>query len=625
MPVPDEDDDVQAYKIDKWSQLDSALHQASALFEMLRRETLTCHEEIDKLRLQLNNGFTTEDHVHERKIVFAKRTGIKLDAKGTVRPSLDERCSVDDLESGSHDVEFKIDIDAVEDPVRQESSNISDGTEFQETSVPELPPPDTQSDGGQGKVGFKIETAGMPDSWMTPTEGSRSLKSQQFVSQASSVSLASKPQLHRSCTSLIVTESEGPSLAQSRGECAVAIWNFLDDPESSKAAYYFSKTLGPLVQISVVLTVMQTSDKPPLQAETYAYIQMCIDTFFLLELLARFVVCPNIGTFHRNFHNITDCVAAALPLSLRLAWLIGGLNLQEGAVKYLIFCLTPILRELKVLRRVQQFHLFIELAKQISEAVQVLMMLLTIFVLVFSSLLYMAEPDHVIGSLPRGIWLTLVTMTTVGYGDITPETLTGTLVTSCLALCSIMYMAMPLGIIGNAFTQIWQDRDSILVMLKTREIMVQSGYTAKDLPAIFLHYSAGEDEIDYLQFQDMVRDMNLGINEVRAMEVFESIDRDGGGSIDLQEFVRSIFPSAIHEVTSAKAKPDANHDDKFPRQVSPGRQTSGDKFARQSSGDKPVRRTPQTKEHKRHRNVEIASPPTDGSPPPSRRISARWT
>lgn len=357
-----------------------------------------------------------------------------------------------------------------------------------------------------------------------------------------------RPGLHYSPSTIRFTVDMF-SKTRRRGKIVVALWEFLEEPESSRLAYYFSKFQDFLIQSSVLLSIIQTTPNPPMDRDTFGQVQISIDVFFMLELLVRFSTCPCFRAFTRSIYNINDLVAGALPLSLRAVRLFTEATLEEGAPKYLMFCVAPVLRELKLLRRVQQFHLFLTLLENIKDAVQVLMMLLMIVVLVFASMLYIVEPENNIGSMPKAMWLTVVTMTTVGYGDTTPDTVAGHLITSLLTLFSILYTAMPIGIIGNAFTQIWQDRDRILLMTKTRCHLLSSGYTAKDLPAIFRQYDGtGEGELDFEEFWLMVQDMNLGLNEQRAAEVFESIDRDGGGKLDEQEFVKAVFPSAYHEL-----------------------------------------------------------------------------
>merc|ERR1712176_418229 len=100
-------------------------------------------------------------------------------------------------------------------------------------------------------------------------------------------------------------------------------------------------------------------------------------------------------------------------------------------------------------------HLFAKAFKEIWEALPVLLYPLITMTLFFSLGIYIAEPRDNISSLGESSWLTIVTMTTVGYGDVTPVSMQGALLVSILVISSVLYMAMPLGIMGSTFTRIW--------------------------------------------------------------------------------------------------------------------------------------------------------------------------
>merc|ERR1719498_630068 len=101
-------------------------------------------------------------------------------------------------------------------------------------------------------------------------------------------------------------------------------------------------------------------------------------------------------------------------------------------------------------------------------------------------------------------------MTTVGYGDITPVSIGGHCISSCLAVTSVLYMAMPLGIIGHAFTQVWLDRDRILLVIKMKDVLRQWGYGALDIPLLFdIFDSRGEGTLNITDFRKMVNQMQL--------------------------------------------------------------------------------------------------------------------
>lgn len=338
-----------------------------------------------------------------------------------------------------------------------------------------------------------------------------------------------------------------------RSQWAQKVYSFLDDPESSRAAWLFSTCWDPFIFIAVVLSIVGTTQEGSYSSypfEGVIYFQAAVDVLFLLECGVRYSVCPNNSLFFRSFYNMADLVAAMLPLCLRIANIAVSLQFTDGTMShYLIFCIAPTVRLLKVLRRFQQFHLFIHTFSETKEALGVLVFLLSIIVLIFSSAIYAAEPRDNIPSMPSAMWLTIVTMTTVGYGDKTPDTTIGHCVVSTLVLCSMMYTAMPIGIIGNAFTAVWQDRHRILLVMRMRDRLENNGYQACDFPSLFRHFNAkGDGELNLGEFMEMMKEMRIGLKPDRIVELFESLDKDGGGGIDDREFVRALFPSEFHQL-----------------------------------------------------------------------------
>jgi|TARA_R100000049_G_C1927834_1_gene72041 voltage-gated potassium channel len=84
-----------------------------------------------------------------------------------------------------------------------------------------------------------------------------------------------------------------------------------------------------------------------------------------------------------------------------------------------------------------------------------------VFVLVGATALYILEghiQPEVFGSIPRALWWSVITLTTVGYGDAYPITALGKVFGSVLALSGIAFVAMPTGIIASAFSDAMHSR-----------------------------------------------------------------------------------------------------------------------------------------------------------------------
>jgi voltage-gated potassium channel Kch len=57
-------------------------------------------------------------------------------------------------------------------------------------------------------------------------------------------------------------------------------------------------------------------------------------------------------------------------------------------------------------------------------------------------------------SIPATLWFMIVTLMTVGYGDMVPTTVVGQLVTGVAMVCSMLVLALPISVIGTNFTQV---------------------------------------------------------------------------------------------------------------------------------------------------------------------------
>jgi hypothetical protein len=327
-----------------------------------------------------------------------------------------------------------------------------------------------------------------------------------------------------------------------------AVWTFLRDGDSSRPAVWYASIMPVLIMLSVAVTLAQTVEPPVFYGIPAAVVESAFEIFFATELVLSFASCPCKSTFLTNMHNVID-VAAVLPLFLRAA--IGFVLPRqdkgdfEGAARNFLLCVVPVLRFLKIVRRFERFRLFESAFEQSYEALPVCLFPLFFLTLVFSALIYFVEPRDNISSLPEAMWLTLVTMTTVGYGDVTPKSAAGSLVVATLVITSLLYTAMPIGIIGQAFIRVWNDRDRIFLMCRCRDRLAQWGYTAADMEVLFKYFDEDQDGgLNFAEFEAMMARMHINLTRERIDALFSALDLDGGGAIDCQEFMMALWPSS---------------------------------------------------------------------------------
>ena len=94
--------------------------------------------------------------------------------------------------------------------------------------------------------------------------------------------------------------------------------------------------------------------------------------------------------------------------------------------------------------------------KASAHELSLLVFFLVLFIVVFASLVFYAErtqpnKQNDFTSIPVGLWWAIVTMTTVGYGDMTPKTYMGMLVGSVCALTGVLTIALPVPVIVSNF------------------------------------------------------------------------------------------------------------------------------------------------------------------------------
>jgi len=140
-------------------------------------------------------------------------------------------------------------------------------------------------------------------------------------------------------------------------------------------------------------------------------------------------------------------------------------------------------------------------------------------------------------------------MSTVGYGDVSPVTDEGHVVISILIAIGVLFMAIPVGVLGNAFSFAWKDRDLIMLVEMTRQQISQWGYQPTDLPKFFLLFDADKDgELNFDEFVNMMNALTVNLKGERMVNLFQLFDHDNGGTIEQKEILRAIYPRQYHKI-----------------------------------------------------------------------------
>jgi len=268
---------------------------------------------------------------------------------------------------------------------------------------------------------------------------------------------------------------------------------------------------------------------------------MLLEVPFMIELTLRLLVCPNRTVFWLDPYNAIDLfviVGTAVPRMVATA-----VN-AEPDMAYACRIMSPFLILLRLLRRFEHFQLLTSAFNAAAHALPVLLYTLLLMALFHASLFYLLEPRDVVPTLSDAMWFTVVTISTVGYGDISPVTLWGRVLTAGLILLSSLYTAIPIGIVGHAFSKVWEDRDRLLLLQQMRRRISRAGYTPKELVEMFRNLDEdGNGQLCFDEFKMFLPMLNIQMSDSIAFRVFETFDDDGRGTIDFNEFLVGVFPA----------------------------------------------------------------------------------
>lgn len=220
-------------------------------------------------------------------------------------------------------------------------------------------------------------------------------------------------------------------------------WREIIFEAETPAGRRFDLTLLWLIVLSV--TTIMLESVPGLDARWHPWLVAAEWTFtilFTIEYIARLVVIRHPLAYARSFYGVIDLVSF-LPSYLELFFPGGHLLVVVRMLR-----LLRVFRVLKMTRHVNGAELLLRAFYASRAKITVFFFFLLTITVIAGTLMYLIEgAASGYTSIPTSIYWAIVTITTLGFGDITPVTPLGKLVTSILSLTGYAILAVPTGIV----------------------------------------------------------------------------------------------------------------------------------------------------------------------------------
>ena len=247
---------------------------------------------------------------------------------------------------------------------------------------------------------------------------------------------------------------------------------FDHDLPSSLGGRLINGFVALLIVVNVSSVVLESVES--LRArhfETFWWIEQISTVVFAIEYLLRVWSAPDrvSGKFRSSFAGRLRYASQPFALVDLIAVLPAILGML-GADDLRVLRLLRLLRMLKLTRHSTAFSLLWDVFREEAQSIGAVLFMLLITLIMSGSIMYMLESDaqpQVFSSIPAAIWWALVTLTTVGYGDMVPVTAWGKIFGGFVAVVGVCTLALFSGLLTVSFMdQLRLRREQYRTMLR---------------------------------------------------------------------------------------------------------------------------------------------------------------
>jgi voltage-gated potassium channel len=240
-----------------------------------------------------------------------------------------------------------------------------------------------------------------------------------------------------------MTADDSPS-APAVGPVRERLWRiiFLSNTPAGRA---FDVVLLWVIAASVLAVMLESVDSiRSAHARLFSVAEWCFTVAFTIEYLVRLWVVRRPARYARSFFGVVDLISF-LPTYLEL-FLTGSHYLMMLRVLRLL----RMFRVLKMAHHLGEAGVLMNALRASRAKISVFLISVLTLVFIEGTIMYLLEQGSNPGftNIPQSIYWAIVTITTVGFGDVTPVTVLGKLMASVIMLTGFAIIAVPTGVVA---------------------------------------------------------------------------------------------------------------------------------------------------------------------------------
>ncbi|MGI9551528.1 MAG: ion transporter [Aurantibacter sp.] len=215
----------------------------------------------------------------------------------------------------------------------------------------------------------------------------------------------------------------------------------------TRAGKVFDIVLLILIVYSVIIVMLESLPRFDVKYHRFFDVSEWIVTIlFTIEYILRIVCIDKPKKYIFSFFGIVDLLST---IPKYLSYFVVG---SQYITAFRALRLLRVFRILKLVRFVGESNNLVRALRASRTKIFVFVFFVLIVAVLLGTIMYLVEgPEHGFNSIPHSVYWTIVTLTTVGYGDISPETAVGQFIATFIMIIGYGIIAVPTGIVSAEY------------------------------------------------------------------------------------------------------------------------------------------------------------------------------